>query len=88
MSRTPDYRVKALRKDATVKNKSQSVGAAWLNDNKSISIILDPFVVLSNRDDQLLITLFPEKSRPVDDPRDEFAQAPKTKPEKTDDPWA
>lgn len=52
--RPPEYRLKALNK---VTNKKGAVGAGWLNQDGSISIVLDSFVVLSGQDD-LLITLF------------------------------
>lgn len=54
-ARKPDYRVSALNKATSVKG---SVGAAWLNEDGTISIVLDPFIVL-NDSPNLLITLFP-----------------------------
>ena len=53
--RKPDYQVSALNKGT--ENKG-NVGAAWKNDNGTISIVLNKFVVLNQADD-LLITLFP-----------------------------
>lgn len=54
--RTPDYQVKALNKE---NNRAHRVGAAWLNDNGSISIEIDEFVVLSGKDKYMTVTLFP-----------------------------
>lgn len=53
--RMPDYQVKAMNKETS---RSHRVGAAWLNDNASISIDLDEFVVLAGKD-RPVITLFP-----------------------------
>lgn len=61
MSRTPDYDVKAMRKDTEQKAR---VGAAWKNEDGSISIVLDPFVVLEGHT-QLIITCFPKESKPA-----------------------
>lgn len=41
--RQPDYNVSCLNKQTEVKGK---IGAAWINDDGSIRIVLDPFVVL------------------------------------------
>lgn len=57
MSRKPDYDVGALNKRTDIKGK---VGAAWINDNGTITIILDPFVVLTGGS-EMVITLFPSK---------------------------
>lgn len=57
MSRKPDYRVAALDKTTDEKN---NIGGAWLNDDGSIAVVLNPFIVLTARK-SLLITLFPEK---------------------------
>ncbi len=42
--RRPDFNLSALDKTTEVRGK---VGAAWKNDDGTISIRLDPFVVLS-----------------------------------------
>lgn len=55
MPRKPDFWVKAMNKDTNEKSK---VGAAWLNPDKSVSIDLNPFVVLT-AGKELVITLFP-----------------------------
>ena len=57
MSRTPEYRVAALHKPSDSK---ANVGAAWVNPDGSISVVLNSFVVLNGGSD-LLITLFPAK---------------------------
>lgn len=51
-TRKPDYRV-----------GKGPVGAGWVNDDQTISIVLNDFVVLS-QDGNLLITLFPTDHRP------------------------
>lgn len=55
--RLPDYRVKALNRENEI---SSSVGAAWKNEDGSISIQLDHFVVLKGRGHggDLVLTLF------------------------------
>lgn len=53
--RKPDYRISALSK----KNEHKgSVGCAWINEDQTITISLNSFVVLDERDD-ILITMFP-----------------------------
>ncbi len=54
--RTPDFELKAMNKGT---DRSHRVGAAWMNDNGSISINLDEFVVLSGKDNNLVLSLFP-----------------------------
>jgi len=53
--RKPDYRVAALNKTTDLKG---NVGAAWNNDDETISIVLNNFTCLQQSGD-LLITLFP-----------------------------
>lgn len=53
--RTPDYNVKAMMKDTGTKTR---IGAAWINPNGTISMVLDPFISLQSSP-ALLITLFP-----------------------------
>ena len=55
ITRKPDYKVSALNKRTECKGP---IGAAWINDDKTISVILDEFISLS-QDGHLLITLFP-----------------------------
>lgn len=52
--RTPEYKLHAMNKRTDEKSK---VGAAWLNESGSISIVLDPFIVLAGSKD-LVLTLF------------------------------
>lgn len=54
-SRKPDYKVKAMYKERDLKG---AVGAAWANEDKTISVVLDPFIHLQ-QDGTLLLTLFP-----------------------------
>ena len=57
MARKPEYQVKAMNKETG--EKSQSIGGAWVNEkDSSISIKLNPFIVLASSPN-LLITLFP-----------------------------
>jgi len=60
VGRKPEYRLKALNKATDEKNRN--VGAAWVNDDGSISIDVEPFVVLYGGKD-LVLTLFPEGKR-------------------------
>jgi hypothetical protein len=59
--RQPDYRLAALNKRTD--EKGNNIGAAWINDNGSISIRLDSFVVLTGSKD-LVLTLFKADDRP------------------------
>jgi hypothetical protein len=54
-SRKPDYRVRVLHK--TTNNKA-TVGAAWRNEDGSISIVFNPYVALPY-DPDLVVRLFP-----------------------------
>lgn len=53
-NRKPDYNVHAMDKRT---NQKARVGAAWVNDNGTISIVLNNFVVLQGNID-LVVTLF------------------------------
>jgi hypothetical protein len=55
-ARHPDFRVKAM--DKATNEKSQGIGAAWLNVDNSVTMRLDPFVILHGGQD-LVVTLFP-----------------------------
>lgn len=60
--RKPDFRLKVFDKDT---EESGEVGAGWLNDDGSISVRLNHWVVLDQR--QLrgsILTLFPEGTEP------------------------
>lgn len=63
--RKPDYRLKAFDKTT---ERAAEVGAAWKNDTGSISIVLNPCVVLT-ADSPYALTLFPveEKTRGKED---------------------
>jgi len=54
--RQPDYRIAALDK---LTDQQQQVGAAWRNPDGRISIQFDPFVVLDFKNNNLIISLFP-----------------------------
>lgn len=54
-SRKPEYKLKAMNK---FNDEKAEVGAAWLNEDGSISVVLNPFVVLK-RKKSLVLTLFP-----------------------------
>ncbi len=54
--RLPDYRIKALNKDT---DERDYIGAAWQNDDGSIGLKFNPFVVVPVGSD-FAITLFPQ----------------------------
>jgi hypothetical protein len=60
IGRKPEYRLKALNK--ATGEKSRNAGAAWVNEDGSISIDVEPFVVLRGGKD-LVLTLFPEHKK-------------------------
>lgn len=53
----PDYRLGAMNKATDEKN---NVGAAWLNKDGTISVVLSPFITLQSSK-ELVLTLFPSK---------------------------
>lgn len=53
--RRPDYNLNALDKNTEQKGR---VGAAWLNDDGTIRVKINPWVVLTGGD-SLVLTLFP-----------------------------
>ena len=53
--RSPDYKVGCLNK---VTNEKGNIGAAWINTDGTINIVLNNLVVLPASKD-LVITLFP-----------------------------
>lgn len=69
MSRKPDFILKAIDNPSeAASEQSDRVGAAWINYDekkqlKSISIILDPFIVLKGKghNNNLTLTLFPRE---------------------------
>ena len=58
MSRKPDYVLKGMNK--VTDEKVQKLGAAWSNEDGSISLVIDRFVVLPT-DSAWVYTLFPIK---------------------------
>lgn len=54
--RKPDYNLGALDKTTDMKGK---IGAAWVNPNGTVSIRLNPWVVLDGSNPELVLTLFP-----------------------------
>lgn len=54
--RKPDYEVSALHK---VTEERGNIGGAWINEDDTISIKLNPFLTITSKD--LVITLFPKK---------------------------
>lgn len=62
--RKPDYDLGILDKENDI--KQSRAGAAWLNEDGSISINIDPFVVIPPGR-HILLTLFPRKERPKGD---------------------
>lgn len=62
MNKKPDYSIGALDKTRDV--RQPKIGAAWKNADGSISLRIDPFVVLQGGP-QLLVTLFPEDAARV-----------------------
>lgn len=61
--RRPDYSVNAMDKRTGEKAR---IGAAWINPDCSIRIVLNPFVVLTANPD-LVITMFTNKTTGPDD---------------------
>jgi hypothetical protein len=59
----PTHRLKALNK---LTNNRCEVGAGWLNANGSISVRLNPCIVL-RYDPEIVITLFPVDREPSHD---------------------
>ena len=60
-SRTPDYNVKVLDKATNEKGR---IGAGWINEDGSISIVLNTFVVITSSPN-LVITLFSNDGKEV-----------------------
>ncbi len=56
-SRQPEYSLNCLNKTTEAKGR---IGAAWLNDDGSIRIVIDPFVVLPPVG-EIVLTLFKNK---------------------------
>lgn len=56
MNNTPHWDVSYLNKTTERKGR---IGAAWNNDDGTISVVLNPLVVIDAKED-ILITLFPK----------------------------
>jgi hypothetical protein len=63
IARPPDYVLKFQNKRTGQKGR---VGAAWLNPNGNLSLILDPKIVLTSDPDEQL-TLFPRDEKEATD---------------------
>ena len=58
MSRMPEYRLKILNKSTDKRNND--AGAGWVNKDGSISVILNPGIILTDNSDYVY-TLFHAK---------------------------
>lgn len=72
--RTPNWNLNAMLKEDNTSFKGK-VGAAWNNDDGTISIVLNPFVRLNSLDN-IALKLFPN-DRGTEANKNEFAPAPK-----------
>lgn len=63
----PDYYLKAMRASTqgTGREVKGKVGAGWKKADGAISIALDPFVTLENRDGDLVLMLFLVEETPT-----------------------
>lgn len=52
----PDFRLKIMNKKRNTQNKD--AGAGWVNPNGSVSIVINPGVILNDNPEHI-ITLFP-----------------------------
>ena len=80
--RPPDYKVSVYRKRDGHKG---TVGAAWRNEDGSISVRLAPFVVLDQADD-LMVTLFVDDGGPPEPPARPRPERPTPPGDRPDDP--
>jgi hypothetical protein len=71
-SRRPDFILKAMNK--TTDQRTGKIGAAWINQDGSIALVLDPAVQIHS-DPELVIMLFPND-------RDELENPPSKRPTK------
>jgi hypothetical protein len=62
-NRKPDYDLAAMNKRTGERN--YRCGAAWKNDDGTISIKLDPFIVLDANNPGIVVTLFERKEKPL-----------------------
>jgi hypothetical protein len=83
MARKPDYDLSLM--DKVSGRKNPSAGGAWINDDGSINIQLNPFITFTS-DPNMVITLFPRNTPPVPkDAGDAVARRPRTSV--IDDPY-
>ena len=61
IGRKPDYNLGAMDKETDMKGK---IGAAWINDDGSIGIKLNPWVVLDGANPNLTLRLFKNEQEP------------------------
>lgn len=61
--RKPDYILSGLLKGTNIANRN--LGAAWINDDGSIYLMINPFVVLQSSTDHVL-TLFKREEKAHD----------------------
>jgi len=61
----PNYKLKAMNK--VNGDRCNDVGAAWINPNGSISIVLNPCIKLEYNKD-LILTLFPNGNESMEEP--------------------
>lgn len=61
----PDYILAGMIKGDVPEEskKAPNIGGAWKNEDGSIYLRIDPFVVIKGGDDRVLLTLFPYKKR-------------------------
>lgn len=64
----PDYDLSVKRRSREDKASTRA-GAAWINDDGSISVVINPCVVLTDNKDYI-IRLFPSKNFNKSDPSD------------------
>lgn len=75
MARKPDYDLSLMDKKSGRKNPN--AGGAWLNDDGSINIQVNPFINITDNPD-MVITLFPRNAPPADrDASDLVARRPR-----------
>jgi hypothetical protein len=67
--RKPDYTLAAAIRGS--ERRASSLGAAWLQDDDSITLRLDPCVMLNGSDDDLFLRLFPNTKGIRNDDEDE-----------------
>lgn len=67
--RKPDYTLAAAIRGS--ERRASSLGAAWLQDDDSITLRLDPCVMLNGSDDDLFLRLFPNTKGIRNDHEDE-----------------